>query len=258
MSAHSDDGQGLPVVLLHGFANDRRLWREQVAALAGRYRIVAMDLIGHGNGTSADGRAVTMDAYADDVAATMGRLGIERAVVGGISLGGYVAMALALRHPGRVLGTVLANTRAIGDTQAQKDNRDKLAAAIGARGAQAVVDAFVDKPLRPDAPEALKAEIRAMNLRQPPAGLVSATLGMRDRPDRTPELARISQPSLVITGSADVFIPPSESEPIHRGIPGSAYANLDGGGHLSCIDSPSQFNAALEAFLAPLARKHSP
>ena len=245
-------------MLMHGFANDRLLWREQIAALAGRYRIVAVDLIGHGNGTSADGRAVTMDEYADDVAATMTRLGIERAVVGGISLGGYVAMSLALRHAGRVLGTVLANTRAIGDTPVQKENRDKLAAAIGERGAQAVVEAFVDKPLRPDAPEALKAEIRAMNLRQPPAGLIAATLGMRDRPDRTAELARIRQPSLVITGTADVFIPPSESEPIHRGIAGSAYANIDGAGHLSCIDSPSQFNAALEAFLAPLARKHFP
>jgi len=257
MSDHSDDGKGLPVVLMHGFANDHLLWREQVSPLAGRYRIVAVDLIGHGEGASADGKPVSMDAYADDVVATMDRLGIERAVVGGISLGGYVAMAMALRHPDRVIATVLANTRAIGDTPAQKTNRDKLAAAIAEKGGEAVVTAFADKPLRPDAPEALKEEIRRMNRRQPKEGLISATLGMRDRPDRTPELARMRQPSLVITGTADVFIPPSESEPIHRGIAGSAYVNIPGGGHLSCIDSPAPFNAVLEKWLAPLAQEYA-
>ncbi len=252
--SYKDQGTGLPVVLLHGFGNDHLLWRPQLAGLSRLHRVIATDLRGFGTATATDGQAVTMDEYADDVVALLDTLGIERAVIGGISLGGYVAMALALRHPKRVQGLVLANTRAIGDTPAQQSARNALADNIAKLGPQAVVDAFGDKPLRPDCDSAVKEEIRAMYLRQPAKGLISGVLGMRDRPDRTPSLASIKVPTLVVTGTADIFIPPQESVPIHRAIAGSSYVNLEGAGHLSNIDSSTAFNAVVETFLAGLER----
>src|SRR5690606_28289617 len=188
----------LPVVLLHGFGNDHTLWRPQLP-LAGRFRLIAPDLLGFGAEPATDGAPVTMDAYADNVVALMDRLEVARAVVGGISLGGYVAMSVALRYPHRTAGLVLANTRAIGDNEAQRKSRDAMAADIEKRGALAVVEAFGDRPLRPDASPGTRAELRAMILRQPPTSLRSATLGMRDRADRTPRLGSIRAPALVIT-----------------------------------------------------------
>jgi 3-oxoadipate enol-lactonase len=256
MSHYSDTGTGLPVVLMHGFANDRTLWRLQ-APLASRYRIIAPDLRGFGSAPPTDGQPVSMDAYGDDIVKLLDQLGIERAVIGGISLGGYVTMSIALRHPGRVLATVMANTRAIGDNPTQRANRDAMAADVAKRGAIAVVDAFGEKPLRPDCPPAIKAEIRSMNLRQPAAGLISATLGMRDRPDRTAALGSLRVPTLVIHGTADVFIPPADGEAIQRAVDESTFVNIPGAGHLSNIDSADAFNAALDPFLADVARRHA-
>lgn len=253
--SYADCGSGLPVVLMHGFGNDHLLWGPQLATLPPRYHVIAPDLRGFGTAQSTDGTAVTMDQYADDVIAFLDTLRIERAVFAGISLGGYVALSIGLRHPRRVHGLVLANTRAGGDNAAQKQSRDALAAAIRQDGAQAVVDAFGDRPLRPDCPAAVKEELRAMYLRQPATGLLSSTLGMRDRPDRSDRLGEIRVPTLVITGTADVLIPPSESEPIHRAISSSHFVNLPGAGHYSNIDSAAAFNAALEPFLASFASK---
>src|SRR5438105_2455054 len=97
--SYSDEGRGLPVVLLHGFGNDRWLFRPQVAALASRYRLIVPDLRGFGESSDTDGAAVSMDEYAQDVVALLDHLGICSAVVGGISLGGYVSLALVLSHP---------------------------------------------------------------------------------------------------------------------------------------------------------------
>src|SRR3978361_1340076 len=102
----TDNGAGLPVILIHAFANDGALWKPQIEAFAKRFRIVAPDLRGFGGSPATDGSAVSMDLYADDVIELMDHLHIKRAVIGGISLGGYVALSLALRFPERTSGLV--------------------------------------------------------------------------------------------------------------------------------------------------------
>jgi 3-oxoadipate enol-lactonase len=246
---YSDDGEGLPVVLMHAFANDRMLWTPQIGALRSRYRIVALDLRGFGGSSRVDGRAVSMDQYADDVVALLDHLKIDRAVVGGISLGGYVALSFALRYPKRILGLILANTRATADNPDWASFREALVADVEKRGAVAVVENYGDKPFSSTCPASVKDEVRRMILRQPPTGLASGTRGMASRPDRTASLGSIRVPTLVISGTEDNYIPSSEGEAMHRAIAGSTFVDIPGGGHLSNIDSTAAFNSAVESFL---------
>jgi pimeloyl-ACP methyl ester carboxylesterase len=253
MIHYSDSGAGLPVVLIHAFANDGRLWQPQIDALAGRFRLITPDLRGFGGSKPTDGRAVSMDEYADDVVAVLDHLRIGEAVVGGISLGGYVALSLALRHPGRVSGLVLANTRAGPDNPDWASFREALVRDIEARGPCAVVENYADKPFRTDCPEEIKRYVREMILGQRAEGLASATRGMMQRPDRMPALGAIRVPTLIVSGTEDNYIPSSEGEAMHRAIAGSRFLDISHAGHLSNIDSAEAFNAALAEFLEPIA-----
>lgn len=253
---YSDDGTGLPVVLIHGFGNDRNLWQPQIDALKSRYRFIVPDLRGFGGSCGSDGRSVSMDSYAEDIVPLLDHVDVRTAVVGGISLGGYVALAFALCHPERLAGLVLANTRAGADNPDWASYREALVRGVEARGAEAVVESYGDKPFRPDCPEQIKRTVREMIRRQPAAALVSGTLGMAQRPDRTSELDRIRAPTLVIHGTADAYIPVVDAEAMHRAIAGSHFEVLPGAGHLSNIDSAAAFNATLDSFLQPLAREY--
>ena len=250
----TDTGTGTPVILIHAFANDGALWKPQIEALGGAYRIVAPDLRGFGRSMATDGSPVSMDRYADDVIELMDHLGIGRAVVGGISLGGYVALSMALRHASRTSGLVLANTRACADNPEWASFREALVRDIEQRGGRAVVENYGDKPFGSRCPEDIKAYVRDMILRQSATGLASGTRGMAQRPDRQPALGSIRVPTLVISGTEDQYIPSSEGEAMHLAIAGSRFVDIPGAGHLSNIDSAPAFNAAVQAFLESVVR----
>jgi pimeloyl-ACP methyl ester carboxylesterase len=251
----TDNGAGLPVILIHAFANDGALWKPQIEAFAKSFRVVAPDLRGFGGSPATDGNAVSMDLYADDVIELMDGLKIKRAVIGGISLGGYVALSLALRFPERTLGLVLANTRAGADNPEWAGFRAALVSDIEKQGAQAVVDNYGDKPFRNDCAEDIKDYVRKMILRQSAQGLASGVRGMAQRPDRLAALGTIRVPTLVISGTEDNYIASTEGETMHRAIAGSRFVDIPHGGHLSSIDSATAFNAALGEFLEPIARQ---
>lgn len=242
-------GSGVPLVLMHGFGNDSSVWQAQLDAFSTRCRVIAPDLRGFGNSSGADGAAISMDEYAGDVLELLDALGIQSAVIGGISMGGYVSLAMALNHPERVRGLVLANTRAGADNPEWAEFREALARDITQRGAIAVVEGMGDKPLRADCTPAIRAQLRDMYMRQSAAALASATRGMASRPDRTARLGDLHVPALVIGGTADVLIPSSEGLVIHRAVAGSQFVDIEGAGHLSCLDTPQAFNDALDAFL---------
>jgi pimeloyl-ACP methyl ester carboxylesterase len=239
----------VPVVLVHAFANDHALWRPQREALGDRYRFITPDLRGFGASMRTAGEVVSMDRYADDIVALLDELKVDRAVVGGISLGGYVALSVALRYPDRVSGLVLANTRAGADNPDWAAFREALVKDIEGRGALAVVENYGDKPFRSGCPRDIMDEVRKMIMRQPATGLVSGTRGMSQRPDRIGELSRITAPTLIIAGGEDQYIPVDDARVMHRGIAGSRLVELPHGGHLSNIDSTPEFNAALASFL---------
>ena len=251
--AHDDTGEGTPLVLLHGFPMDRALWAPQRRALARHARVIAPDLRGFGASAALGDPPTTLDGHADDVAALLDALGVERAIIGGLSMGGYIAFAFWRRHRARVAGLVLADTRAGADSEDGKAKRREQIAAARARGAAAVVDAImpglVGKSTRAKHPEIVRA-LRAMCDRAPVPGLTSALQAMLDRPDSIATLATITVPTQIIVGAEDVLTPPREAEAMHAAIRGSRLEIIPKAGHASNLERPSAFNKIMAEFLA--------
>lgn len=253
--AFDDVGSGLPVVLLHAFPLDRSMWQPQIEPLLNAgFRVVAVDLPGFGD-TPCDLPCFTIDRGADHVAGLLGALGIEKAVVTGLSMGGYVAMSIARRHAQVLAGMVLADTRAAPDVPHVRANRDKLIAAVKEKGALAAADAMLQnllsEPTRSTNP-ALVERVRKIILRQSTEGLVAGLGALRDRPDAAPDLETVDVPTLVLVGEFDTVTPMITAARIAGTVRKSDLTHIPGAGHLSNLENPDAFNSALIAFLKRL------
>ena len=249
--AYTDAGLGLPVVLLHGYPFNRTLWNEQVGALSNSYRVITPDLRGHGE-SDASPAAATMNRMAQDVAALLDHLEIHRAVVGGLSMGGYVALAFYKQFPSRVRALVLADTRAQADTEEGKQTRHQQAEKALAEGMAGIADSMLPKLLTPDTvskrPEVVK-RVRDMMLKTKPEGAAGALLGMAERDDQTSLLSQISCPTLILVGQEDQITPVKDSEKMHREIAGSRLVVIENAAHVSNLERTEQFNEELTRFL---------
>ena len=247
-------GTGPALLFLHAFPLGLFMWDGQAEAFSGDHRVVRFDARGFG-GTPADETPLTMDQIADDGAALLGLLGIEKAVVAGCSMGGYAAFAFARRHPERLEGLVLQDTRAGADTEDARAYRATLAAKVLEEGPRAAADAFLPKLVgettRRDNP-ALVAQLGERILATPASGIAQALLGLGARPDSTETLEHIGVPTLVVVGEEDVLTPPSEAKKIAGGIAGSRLEVIPRAGHLSNLENPEAFDAALRGFLGSL------
>lgn len=238
------------VLLIHAFPLDASMWEPQRQAFAAETKVVAVNLPGFGGAASA-GEVMTMSAAADVAAAAARDAGLARALVVGLSMGGYVALALWRQHPGLVAGFVFANTKAEADDEAGKERRRQLAARLRAEGNGFMV-ASPPPLLSEQPPPGLLDQVKGIIAKQPAASIAAAALGMAERPDSTPDLASITVPTLVITSSKDTLIPADATKPLADGIKGAKYEVLDGAGHLSNLEDPPAFNGALERFLTAL------
>jgi 3-oxoadipate enol-lactonase len=249
--AYTDTGVGQPVVLLHGYPFNRSLWNEQVTALSNSYRVITPDLRGHGESEATPG-AATMNRMAQDVALLLDQLEIPRAVIGGLSMGGYVALAFYKQFPSRVRALVLADTRAQADTEEGKQTRHQQAEKALAEGMAGIADGMLPKLLTPDTvskrPELVK-RVRDMMLKTKPEGAAGALLGMAERDDNTPLLSQISCPTLILVGQDDPITPVTDSEKMHREIAGSRLVVLENAAHVSNLERTEQFNEELVRFL---------
>lgn len=246
-------GSGRALVLIHGFPLSADSWLPQLLRVPPGWRVVAPDLRGfRGAGAvGSDDAALdhaTVDTHAADVLALMTHLDIDRAVVGGLSMGGYVTLALVRRAPARVSGLILANTRAGADSEQGRAGRNLMIELVQREGPPAVAREMLPKLLgatstreQPDLVDAVRLLIEANTT----AGIAAAVRALRDRPDATPVLSSISCPTLIITGDEDTLIPVSESEAMHRAIRGSTLIILPRAGHLSNLESPQAFNQAI-------------
>jgi 3-oxoadipate enol-lactonase len=250
---YDDVGSGIPVAFVHGFPHNRSLWSPQVNALVDRARCIAPDLRGFGE-TSRHG-PFTVDQYADDVAMLLRSLGIERAVVAGLSMGGYVAFAIWRRHRSLVRALVLAHTRAGADTEETREKRRALVALARSRGSGAVADGqitgMLGKTTREKHP-AMIDEVHRMLESASVEGIVGALEAMMARPDSTETLATIDVPTLVVVGAEDALIPRGEGDIMHDAIRGSRLEVIQNAGHLSNIERPAAFNHVLSEFLAAM------
>lgn len=246
-----DVGAGAPVVLLHGFPFDRSMWRGQVEALRGEFRVITPDLRGHGESGLADGPA-TMEEMARDVAALLDGLGIGRAVVGGLSMGGYVTLAFCRLFPERVSALVLADTRAQADTEEGKRTREENAERALREGMEPIASSMIPKLLTAAAaaerPGVLES-VRRMILRTRPEGAAAALRGMALRRDQTDLLTLITAPTLVIVGGEDGLTPLEDARLIQGRVRDSRLAVIEEAAHLSNLERPGEFNSALLDFL---------
>jgi 3-oxoadipate enol-lactonase len=249
--AYTETGMGRPVVLIHGYPFNRSLWNEQVAELSHSYRVIVPDLRGFGESDSSTGPA-TMDRMAQDVALLLDHLGISRAVIGGLSMGGYVALAFYKQFPSRVRALILADTRAQADTEEGKQTRAQQAEKALAEGMAGIADAMLPKLLTPDTvskrPEIVK-RVRDMMLKTKPEGTAAALLGMAQRDDQTQLLPQISSPVLIVVGAEDAITPVADSEKMHNAIAGSRLVVLENAGHVSNLERTEEFNQHLLDFL---------
>ncbi|MGH7693588.1 MAG: alpha/beta fold hydrolase [Gemmatimonadaceae bacterium] len=247
----SGRGNGFPVIFLHGFPHHRGLWAPQLASLSPLARCIALDLRGFGESSVAP--PYSMDQYADDVAAFMDALRIERAVICGLSMGGYIAFAMWRRHRSRIHALVLADTKASADTEEGREKRRAMAQLARERGSTAVADAtitgMVGKHTRETSPQIVDVVYRILT-KAPAAGVVGALEAMREREDSTPTLATIDVLTLIIVGEDDVLTSVSDAEAMHRAIYGSRLHVLARAGHVSNVERPSAFNHVLSEFLA--------
>lgn len=254
--AYTDSADGPTLVLLHAFPLDRQMWRPQLAALAGKCRILAIDLPGFGESPTGS-PPLMIDSAADAVAAFLDAVGVAgRVVVGGLSMGGYVALAFARRHADRLAGLILADTRSEPDDDAGKQNRDKLIALAKDMGATAIFEQMKPKlfsdETRANRP-AVVEQVQAIAERQSAEGVAAALAALRDRPDAAPGLDNIAVPTLILVGEHDAITPPTLASALAARIWGSELVRIPGAGHLSNLENPEAFNAAVSEFLAKLA-----
>jgi 3-oxoadipate enol-lactonase len=243
--------QRTPLLLVHGFPLDHTQWQPQ-AALSDVARVITPDLPGFGAST-APHDTMTMDDYAEHLKGVLDEMRLERAVVCGLSMGGYVALAFLAKYPDAVQGLILCNTRAGADDEKGREGRRASEATVKESGVAAIAKAMLPKMLTPAtlaAMPGLGASVHATMARQPAAGVIAALRGMAARPDRTPMLSSIRVPTLIITGSADTLIPPGESEAMAKAIPDSRLVVIPSVAHLSNLESPDAFDAAVRDFLA--------
>jgi pimeloyl-ACP methyl ester carboxylesterase len=248
-------GTGTPVLLVHAFPLRARMWEPQIEALGDRWRFVAPDLKGFGDSDAPDdASSYSMDAFADDLKAVTDELGIDRVVLAGLSLGGYVALAFLRKYRSSVSALVLADTRAEGDAPEAIEKRTNQQGIVREQGPGALTDgllgALLGEPTREKKPDVVE-NVRGL-MQNPPAGYVGALEAMKARPDSTPDLTSIDVPTLIVVGENDTLTPPDLSRKMHEHIGGSRLVVIPEAGHLSNLEAPEAFNGALAEFLGGL------
>lgn len=236
------------ILLIHAFPLDASMWDEQMAALRGETEVLAPSLPGFG-GTPPTGDVLTVDAMADFMAGELDRAGAEKALVCGLSMGGYAAFSMWRRHQARVAGLLLADTRAEGDDEAGRERRRALAEKMRAEGSGPMAEnppPLLSEGVDPTLWERVKEIIR----RQPGEAIAAASLGMAERPDSTPILPTIDVPTTIVVGSADAMTPPPMSEAMAGAIPNAELIVLEGAGHLSNLEDSEGFLSALRQLAA--------
>lgn len=249
-----DVGSGLPVVLLHAFPLSSSMWLAQREHLSGACRVITPDQRGFGGSPLGEDPPALARA-AEDVIALLDRLELESVVLGGLSMGGYVAMELMRQAPERVQALVLADTKAGADPEGAQANRRRIADEVLADGTGVLLRDVYPALLGPSTTqgrEAVATKVRSQVEAAPPAAVAWAQRAMADRPDSLETLRGVTVPTLVVVGDEDVLSPVSEAELMAQALPHGELVVLSGSGHLTAVEVPDSFNLALSRFLTAL------
>ena len=248
--AYSDTGAGLPIVLLHAFPLNRTMWAEQETALSSQFRVITVDLRGHGE-SDAPLWHYSLDQAADDVRALLDHLFITQGLFVGLSMGGYVLLAFCRKYADRVKGMVLADTKAQADTPEGKAGRFQMAQIAYTQGPSAIADIMIPKLLSPatiqSKPEIVQ-RIRTMIEGNQISGIAGDLMAMAERPDSLPFLKQITCPTQIIVGELDQATPPADAKLMAEQIPQARLAIIPGAAHLANIEQPGTFTRLIEKF----------
>ena len=245
------DGAGPALVLLHAFPLNRAMWGPQVAALRDRFTVITPDYRGFGESDIPSG-PLTMDDYARDVLGVLDALGHDHFILGGCSIGGYVAFRIWAQAAGRVRGLIIADSRAEPDTDEGRQRRTAAIERIEREGPEGFVEEFAvtlvgptTKAERPGVAAAVRQIIGTPN----PRSLTAALAAMASRPDSRPLLGSIGVPALVVVGEEDTLTPPASSEAMAQAMPLARLVRIPSAGHLASLEAPEAFNRAAREFL---------
>ncbi|HEX5245150.1 MAG TPA: alpha/beta fold hydrolase [Tepidisphaeraceae bacterium] len=246
-----DRGSGIPLVLLHGFPLDRRMWAEQASDASLRGRLIVIDLPGFGQ--SQPPVSFTIPSLARGIRELVAQLDALPCVLTGLSMGGYVALNFAHEFQADLRGLILVDTRAEADTAQGKENRQKMIEIVRAKGSSAIAEQMQPKLLSPDTLAHRPHQVRALRqmMETVPAQTIEHALSaMRDRPDMTDALASIAVPTLILVGDADAITPPDVAQSMQKKMPDAELVIVQGAGHMSPLEQPAQVNRAMRNFLA--------
>ena len=249
----NDLGNGLPLLCLHAYPVDGTIWRAQYP-LAETMRLIVPDVRGMGR-SEAPVEPPLMDVLAEDAVALLDHLAIDRAVVMGLSLGGYVALAMYRRFPQRIRGLIFADTRADADTAEMRERRLRAAAGLRKDGVAAVLGAIpmmFGSSTKEAHPELIAEEEHHL-ARADAEGLALIQLAMAERSDSTGLLPQIAVPTLLLCGEEDPASPPDTMRAMAEQIPNARFALIPAAGHYSPLENPAAFNREVEAFMRGLA-----
>ena len=245
------DPAALPIVFIHGFPFSHRMWDAQVAALSPAYRTIAYDLRGLGESSLGDGQ-YSVEGHVEDLIAVLDHCGIQKAVITGLSLGGYITLRALESHPERFLAAILCDTRSEADGNEAKINRARAVSAVKSRGSSWFADDFVHKVFAESSftkiPEAVE-QIRTTIARTPPLAIAGTLLALAARTDTTASLSSITVPTLILVGEHDVTTPPDASRSMHAKIPGSELHIIPDAAHMSAVENPAEVNRRILEFL---------
>ena len=245
-------GDGTPILFVHAFPLNSGQWDAQVKAFGDKGRVIAPDLRGFGSSSAPEERsAYSMDSFADDLKGLLDELGIERVILVGLSMGGYIAFAFLRKYRSTVAGLVLADTKAEADPPAGIEKRTNQQNQVESEGTAGLIEgltgALLSDNTKSNKPDVV-ARVKSL-MQNPAAGFIGALEAMKQRPDSTGELASIDMPTLVIVGEDDAVTPPENAQTIGNAVGDSKLITIPGAGHLSNLEDEQTFNEALAEFL---------
>lgn len=239
---YEESGQGIPLVLVHGYPLDHTIWDDVTRHLGGGIRVIRPDLRGYGQSPVTDG-VYSMSLLANDLLGLLDQLGLGKVVLAGHSMGGYVCLAFARAYPARLAGLGLVTTQALADPPERREGRLQQALEVERRGTIAAVEAGLAK-YSPD--PAVLEKTREIMLRCDPRAVAGSLRGMAERPDLSGLLPELNLPALVIAGEVDALIPASRSEEMANLLPDGRLVVVKGGGHMAMMESPRVVAGALQ------------
>jgi 3-oxoadipate enol-lactonase len=243
---YDQSGQGkIPLVLIHGFGLDRTIWREVAEQHLADYRVILPDVRGHGESDAPEG-VYPISLLAADLAGLLDHLQIEKAVVCGHSMGGYIALAFAAQFPNRLAGLGLITTRAEADSPEKRTGRYEFVEAVRARGSMALAETLAPRLSRDPALVQAAYEMIAATS---PQGIIGSVLGMAERPDRTALLDELDIPALVVAGVEDQIIDLEDAREMAERLVQGEFVEINCAGHLPMWEQPESLGRALDRFL---------